>query len=716
MVAEIAVNLATEFLVRQNRRVYAFLANLLGDEAADYDLTSGFKTGGDGFISLQAMVAKTPNIFDILAQKLPNLGGDEAIDENQVGIFNLEYTLEHRSAQNFSRKRVYEKALTKDAAKITPRDREILFKPITFDTEITEEMKHAAMVSYLRLQKKVSLVEKEFKDTEEVSKLIVKIPPINVETTKYFDLISYLFYVIMLIEATTEYSSQIDWNSSEFVIDKLTVHEVKMALNFLGVGAMNVVDINKEFNVKVTPFGNQLWLVYVFNLLGTMAYQLPLSVCPMYLQAIYGQTTLFVGAYQYVFSFVQIFGMFIFHRASERIGRKPVFIIMFFTYALTNVFVAIFSTGNVSKMFKIDETNFNAVGLATCWAQIIIRAIQGFFGICTPICISVVADLAAPSVRARALGLNGAFVIVASTVSYAFVTFGVSNFSYCKKTPETKENSLILCAWLAAVVYCICGFIAVFVLKETSASLNAYRAGNKLGITIRKDEEQVKPDPLKKVFRDFCKNRTLVLIFFCYVCVLGNTQIISACSSTIAQYYLDQHMTELTFWCSLISFIDCGLAAVFVFVCLDPMIRKMGELKVAACVIVSSIPTFLYISSPPPINTYAWAFISIGLVLGIIVAEACLMGLTAQLTVPQNKATISGIMQVANSLGRVIFPLLWSLWMEFNIRDAIFANTLVATAVLFVVAFIRRQDILLTCDVEKAKQKSIKEQKEHNAV
>jgi len=279
-----------------------------------------------------------------------------------------------------------------------------------------------------------------------------------------------------------------------------------------------------------------------------------------------------------------MFGSPILHALSQKIGRKPIYLIAFIVYIVTDFGLA---------MASVDRFGDFTLG----WIYIM-RAIQGFFAIAQPMGFTIISDVVPPENRAFAVAFNNLvfmFATLVVTVLNAFVLPHIPG-AY----PQDDNYIIHRSSQLSAAVFFAIGTIFIFFFKESCPNVLLRREYARCG------KKYVEPKNAQISWGNAIKmlfgHGRMICLFISYVFGFGTAVSNQNVVSFIIANFMDmRNALDSYVMVSIMSLIGIGLMLLFTVTCYKPLLRKFGDTRVLMCVLVLSMITAILRSSPAPL-------------------------------------------------------------------------------------------------------------------
>ncbi|KAH0571135.1 Major facilitator superfamily protein [Spironucleus salmonicida] len=522
----------------------------------------------------------------------------------------------------------------------------------------------------------------------------------DIPFTDYFQFISHWITVFTAIQKV-EHMPAMDFNDDMFISQyEPSNEEIKLMINLEGVCCLDVKDINAELGREPRFYENNLWVVYTFLLVSACSLSLSMTNISYYIQ-ILGATATQVASQTTFFNLVQLFSSVFWLWLSDKIGRKPIAVIMGIIYTITSGLFLI--TLNMTN-------NQNIIRTIT-----IIRASQGSVAIIVPLAVVIVADRAAPKIRGFVMVLVNVSSVIGAVLSSALQIYFSSAQKYNTSDRQLTFSEIQRRSMLgfqdsniaATVLFGVCLLIIIIFLKESNQNIITIKCARKLGLTI-KDSKSFKTIPIHKVFVTMIKDYNLDLIFLSYFLSLtGSTN-----SRTGAPYYTTRsydftNPNEAKGYISIVLLVTLTLASIISALLSKYFIKYFGEFKsIIFSQFISIVESIILFLPNPPINPALLYLTQTLTGISIIFCDSLFFQLVSMYTVPQNRGQILGIFQIGNSLGRVTSGAITGIMQGFNYRDSQIFNTLFQSGCLILLSLIKPPIQRTQMDKEYRKQET----------
>ena len=374
----------------------------------------------------------------------------------------------------------------------------------------------------------------------------------------------------------------------------------------------------------MTSRGRQLAVLVGGNFFLTLGYSIIMPILPYYSNSL-GATALDLGLLMAIYSVMQFIVTPFWGHMSDRVGRKPVFLVGLFGYGLS----------------------FLIYGVATqLWMLFAARALGGLLaGGIYPASLAYIADVTEPQERGKIMGLLGA-------ASGLGMIFGPSVAGILATRGLTVP---FFATALAAIAF---GFAGYFLLKESHA-VSVHRLQVRIRII----------DPLKTPLGIMFILTMLVTFLlsgfqgiFAYF-LLGRFGMIQTPSPMPV---LNGTITVTGPTVIAILFTVMGIAGVLCQgVLVGRFIALFGERKtIFIGMLTSSVSFFLLLLAPELISLMFFASI---IAVGTGLITPCINGLVSGNTVEERQGAVMGVLGSYASLGRIAGPPAGGLAYDINV-------------------------------------------------
>jgi MFS transporter, DHA1 family, multidrug resistance protein len=359
--------------------------------------------------------------------------------------------------------------------------------------------------------------------------------------------------------------------------------------------------------------GRQLAILVLGSFFMTLGFSIIMPILPYYSNSM-GATALDLGLLMASYSVMQFIVTPFWGEMSDRIGRKPIFLIGMFGYGLS----------------------FLVYGVATqLWMLFLARALGGLLaGGIYPASLAYIADITEPEERGKTMGLLGASsglgMIFGPSIGGALSVWGLTTPFYVTA--------------VAAIIFGVLGYL---LLKE-SRSVSAHRLRHRIRIV----------DPL----------RTSQGIL--YILTMLVTFLVSGFQGTFAYYMLGRFgMTETPAPMPLLGgtvmvtgpaiiavlFTVMGIAGVVCQgVLVGILIRTAGERKTILMGLAVSAASFFLILLSPELALLMLFASTLSIGTGLI--TPCLNSLVSLNTDEEHQGAVMGVVGSYGSMGRIAGP------------------------------------------------------------
>eukprot|EP00768_Dysnectes_brevis_P008920 gnl/Dysnectes_brevis/846_a934_2902.p1 GENE.gnl/Dysnectes_brevis/846_a934_2902~~gnl/Dysnectes_brevis/846_a934_2902.p1 ORF type:complete len:661 (+),score=272.56 gnl/Dysnectes_brevis/846_a934_2902:57-2039(+) len=483
-----------------------------------------------------------------------------------------------------------------------------------------------------------------------LSSVVNTTPAPALSPAEYGQLVTWLFKACTTIEARSD-TPDFDWNDQQFLAAP-SKHEVKVAITYLGDSCISLPEINDALDKRPTVFSHGLWAVYLASFIACVAYNVYLFTLTFYIQVISSDAKDVTNLTTY-FNLVQLFFSVIWHKLSERIGRKWVYSFIMLDYAF-----CAYMSGKQST-----------VAGYTIW-----RAIMGTAAIITPMAYTVATDLAPPTVRGAAMGLANASAVAGAA--------GAAILIYMVLGADSREFE----SWatLSTLGFLISFLIVLFFVPE-SAPL---KLGSKQHAAIKHDVQhdessEVSDASVASVFIEdsflgtllkMVTDKNMVIFFMAYITCLGSSVVTTSTTTVYVFKYYGMNMTDALQYYCLITIVSISVVMLFVVFVLPRINRKMGEVVSLVLVLVSCWFNFFIRFAEAPVQELWKPYVAaVFNMVCATVGDATILHLISlsPIVTSHNRGTVMGIFLVGNSLSRAGFSRIAGTLFQWNWKGAL---------------------------------------------
>ncbi|KAH0571096.1 Major facilitator superfamily protein [Spironucleus salmonicida] len=499
----------------------------------------------------------------------------------------------------------------------------------------------------------------------------------------YFEFIHQMIKIFTAIQKV-EYMPKLDFNSDEFVLDyQASEDEVKIFINIEGVQCLDIQDINNDLKQEPKFYQNRLWVVYVMVFVASCGLQVSFTNISYYIQVI-GATASQVTSQTTYFNLAQLFFSVFWLWLSDKIGRKPIALIMVVVYTITT---GIF-------LVTVNLTNSQNIILIIT----IIRASQGSVAIIVPLAVTIVSDLATPKIRGFVMILVNVSAQLGSVMQSAIQLYFSNAAKYDTRNPSLPFDEVQARSTLsfrdshitATVIFAGClVFVSVF-LKESNQRVLTMRKTAALGLSI-KNVKQMNTTPMYRVCFQMIKDINIILLFISYF--LSLTGAIN--SRTGAPFYTTRtygftNANQAKGYSATVQLVSITLGALFSAFISKYLIKFLGEYRsIVLSQYISIAESLIYFLPNPPVPQPLMFLTMLMTGLASIFCDSIFLQLASMYTVPQNRGQVMGVFQIGNSIGRIISGAITGAMYDYNYRDGQLFNTMFQSVCLFLLAFIK---------------------------
>ncbi|GIQ83299.1 major facilitator superfamily protein, partial [Kipferlia bialata] len=324
-----------------------------------------------------------------------------------------------------------------------------------------------------------------------------------------------------------------------------------------------------------------------------------------------------------IFNIVQLFSSPIWHRISDKIGRKPSMVIISLNYAGC----------------------FVGFALSTSYGGILFfRALSGVGAIYAPLGNTICADITPMRQRAKALAyLNGACWVGC----FAGI---ILNMILGKMGWEWKQLM-----FLGAFFSFMGAMVSLFFLRESAPIRIARTEADSLSLDVNSAPKESGFVSTIKVIR---KNKNLMIMFIGYTFTLGSHSFFQGMAGGIVNNHcgLDSDDAGYLYSWTVLLF---NAAGVLGSVIVGPLSKKFGEKMVIHIGQACSVFAIGYCATDPDgvFNYYIYTFCCVlnGIQDGL--AHPSFLHFCSEWSSPEDRGMMLGLFQIGNSLGRSVFML-----------------------------------------------------------
>ncbi|KAH0570034.1 Major facilitator superfamily protein [Spironucleus salmonicida] len=485
-----------------------------------------------------------------------------------------------------------------------------------------------------------------------------------------------------------------DFNQ-ELIIDYIP-NEIDMQLfmNLSGSDCLEVADINKDLKQEPKFYSNNLWAVYILQILSSFAFSLSF-INAVYYIAYRGATASDISNLSSYFNLVQIPFSIFWLWISDKIGRKNVYLIITLLYTITSIFLIFISfIVNNQTAIIIMQT---------------IRGIQGSGAILSPISFLMASDLAPPKVRGLVIVLVNVFALTGSMLSFGIQLLLAALPKY-KTTPEMAFQDVFTkisfsyydSQIIATVIYIINFFITALFLKESSQAINLNRFLKKNGLA-----HKIKEKGLKLRIH---VNKNIIILFMGYLLSLtGDNALRIGGNYFILKSFGFTNPNESREFLSTVSMVSLALGIIVVSIGTKRLINTIGECRsIIMAQFLSIGEALINFSINPPLNPNIMYLTITTSIIASIYCDSLFLQLLSMYTRPETRGKVMGLFQIGNSIGRASSGFIVGQLQNYNYRNALILNTMFQCSCLVFVAILNPP--LQRPEMEEA-QKQIEEAK-----
>ena len=446
--------------------------------------------------------------------------------------------------------------------------------------------------------------------------------------------------------------------------------EKKLAINHLE-GAIAIEDIN-NLNAEGSFRTNRFWLLYVCIFLGASGLQM--IALNIYMYAIQGLegSALDSTLLQTMFSLGQLFGSPILHFISEKVGRKPIYLLTFVMFFLTSLALSFSS-----------RENFGDFALG--WMYII-RVIQGFFAIVQPLAFTIISDMAAPNIRALATSLNNVMYLAGTLLVSILNAFVLPKIPGAY--PDNDDFQIFKTCLYTAMIFLFLAFCVTWGLKESCPNVLLKREAKRLGVVYR----PIKKDDitLGEAFKFVFGQGHMWCLFLAYIMGFGTSVLNTNVNSNMVSKYMQTRTSSdgykfVSFQC-MFAMVVMILFTAFVY---RPLLHKIGDVRMLVFVELMSCITSCIRSQSAPINKPSYIVSAILNQFGNALIDAPFITFASMQTTPRSRGKVMGVFMTANSIARAALSAIGGALLDWHWRNAQICYILFTFASILLVCFIK---------------------------
>ncbi|GIQ83999.1 major facilitator superfamily protein [Kipferlia bialata] len=450
-----------------------------------------------------------------------------------------------------------------------------------------------------------------------------------------------------LQDAFVDQIPDIDLNADKY-LEPATNEEIKMVIEYMGDAAMKVTDVSEDLSamasmwqsgyvsVLVTNFFGGLFLLLTYLFLGAEVYK------RLLMEGKADKMGLLFAVFKASFNLVQFVACAMWHRLSERIGRKWCMMFAYIIYGLCFWGMAFWTT------------TFNGM--------LIWRALSGFAAIIHPLMNTIAADLAPLKQRATWLAFSYGSMVAGTVFSgvVMLVLTAIERNTF-KEGTKLAAGGCVICA------------IACTMWKESAPLVRARQQGKVLQIEISDEKLEAKSffTTAKRLFT----NKRFVFVFTAYVlslssyCILADTAsswllTASDFDGTTAQGRADQQA-----FLGLCTMVSCIVGSINTFGFSKVLAKKLGEKRMT---FVGLTAMFIALNLRTPFGTPVSKWLHMLSVTLSLFCESLVhpayVYLGAIYGGTHDRGSVLGSFQLGNSLGRSILSIVHGFIFDYSWR------------------------------------------------
>ncbi|GIQ85423.1 major facilitator superfamily protein [Kipferlia bialata] len=408
--------------------------------------------------------------------------------------------------------------------------------------------------------------------------------------------------------------------------------ELRYVVSALGERGLSMRDINADLVSEPTMWETGAWAVYLGIMVGLIGLIIVFVNLPSRVAEFKDDAAAALTNALAVFNFVQLIASPLWHRFSERFGRKPAMVLISLNYALC----------------------FVGFGLSTSYLGVFVfRGLSGLGAIIAPLGNTIIADITPMRQRGRALAYVNLAALIGGFMG-PFVNIILSGMGL-------EWRGLM---FSAAAFSLLSALVFVLWLPETAPIRIARRQTASLHLSTEAPTES----GFKKTLALMARNKNLVVVFIGYTVTLGAMCLFRDISGVVVRTRcnLDEDVGDTYYsYTILIGTVGGAVASVLV----GPLAKRVGERGVIyigqACSVIALM--MMVVDSDKYIEFRYFCLATVFNAASDGFAHPSFIHLCSEWASPEDRGMMLGVFQIGNSLGRSVFSMLQGYLYDANI-------------------------------------------------